>query len=404
MNEKTNSPNVIVEEDEIDLLELLGVLLKHKWMIFWITAAAAAGAVLFSVGSLLLPPEKSYLPNMYSSTAKLLISEDSSGSMIPSSLSSVTSWAGLNIGGGGGYGVLAVELAKSNSIVDIIGEEFDIIQRYDIKKYPKYSLRSETRERLSISYEGDTKILSISYEDWEPEFSRDVVNRIVELLDQRFSTIGINRNLTQKTLLEEKLANVNGEIILLETRIKEFQQRYGVLEVRDLAVEQVTAIAQLRSQLILKELEINTYSEFSRIEDPVLQRMKAERDNLAQLVLQMEEGGEEFSIGAPALSALPELALEFSHLERELLVQAKILEILTQQYELSKLKVEGEEPIFQVLELGDVSDKKSGPSRGMICIVVTFVAFFFAVIAAFVRNAWHNIKNDPERMGKLNLG
>ena len=43
-----------MEEDESDLLE-----------------------ALFPVDFLLLPPEKSYLPNMYSSTAKLLVSEDS---------------------------------------------------------------------------------------------------------------------------------------------------------------------------------------------------------------------------------------------------------------------------------------------------------------------------------------
>ena len=52
-----NDMPLSIEEDEIDLLELLGVLLRYKWKIFFITLAAAVGVVIFSIISLLLPPE-----------------------------------------------------------------------------------------------------------------------------------------------------------------------------------------------------------------------------------------------------------------------------------------------------------------------------------------------------------
>ncbi|MDR2245914.1 MAG: lipopolysaccharide biosynthesis protein, partial [Treponema sp.] len=38
---------------------------------------------------------------------------------------------------------------------------------------------------------------------------------------------------------------------------------------------------------------------------------------------------------------------------------------------------------------------------GLICIIVTFAAGFFAVFLAFVLNALSNIRNDPEAMAKL---
>jgi uncharacterized protein involved in exopolysaccharide biosynthesis len=44
---------------------------------------------------------------------------------------------------------------------------------------------------------------------------------------------------------------------------------------------------------------------------------------------------------------------------------------------------------------------KSGPSRGMLCIIVTFAAFFVSVFLAFLLNALENIKKDPEAMAKL---
>jgi len=79
-----------------------------------------------------------------------------------------------------------------------------------------------------------------------------------------------------------------------------------------------------------------------------------------------------------------ELALEFAHLKRDLFVQEKIYEVLTQQYELAKLSIEGEEPIFQILELAEVPDKKSAPRRSIICMVTVVVVFFLSIIAVFI--------------------
>lgn len=400
---ENNRESFNIEEDEIDLLELLGVLLRYKWKIFFVTLAAAMGVLIFSIISLVLPPEKSYLPNLYSSTTKLLINDDSSGSMLPSNLSGLASMAGISVGGSSSYGNLAVDLAGSNPIIDILVNEFDIIVRYDIKKYPQYSSRAELRERLSVNLDEDTQILSISYLDWDPVFSQGIVNRIVDLLDDRFASIGVNRNLNQKTLLEENLARVNNEIISLEAEVKVFQEEYGVLNLEQLATIQISSLAELKSQLILKELEIKTYTQFSRVDDPVVNRMKSERNNLETFIRQIEQGEDQngYSQTGPSMKELPTLALEFSHLQRELLVQAEIYKILTQEYEMVKLKVEGEGPIFQVLELGGVADKKSKPGRGMISIAVTMAAFFMAIILVFIHNAWVNIKNDPERMSKL---
>ena len=126
-----------------------------------------------------------------------------------------------------------MELASSNPIVDILVEEFDIISRYEITKSPQYSSRAAVRENLSVNLDEDTGILSISYLDREPIFSQSILNRIVELLDDRFASIGVNRNLNKKSLLEEKLVSVNSEIVGFEAKIKAFQEKYGVLNLQN---------------------------------------------------------------------------------------------------------------------------------------------------------------------------
>jgi uncharacterized protein involved in exopolysaccharide biosynthesis len=51
--------------------------------------------------------------------------------------------------------------------------------------------------------------------------------------------------------------------------------------------------------------------------------------------------------------------------------------------------------------MAEVPDKKSGPSRGLLCIIVTFAAGFFSIFLAFVLNAIETIKKDPDAMAKL---
>jgi uncharacterized protein involved in exopolysaccharide biosynthesis len=77
-------------------------------------------------------------------------------------------------------------------------------------------------------------------------------------------------------------------------------------------------------------------------------------------------------------------------------VQTEILKILSQQYEIAKMNVEGQEPAFQVLELGEAPDKKSGPSRAIICMVVSLAAFLFSIILSLVLHALQRMWKDPD--------
>jgi uncharacterized protein involved in exopolysaccharide biosynthesis len=99
--------------------------------------------------------------------------------------------------------------------------------------------------------------------------------------------------------------------------------------------------------------------------------------------------------------ALPSVSLELNRISLELGAQQQVYSQLKVQYELLKVTMASESPVFQVLEYAEVPDMKSGPSRGLICIIVTFAAGFFSVFLAFILNAVSNIRKDPEAMAKL---
>ena len=170
----------------------------------------------------------------------------------------------------------------------------------------------------------------------------------------------------------------------MEAKVEEFQSNYGVLDVDNLAMEKSTIMANLRSQLFLKEMELKTYTQFSTIEDPVVMKLRAERNNLLKLIREMESGFSAYQDVLPAQKDLPAIATEYAHLKRDLLVQEKIYEALIQEYELVKLSLEGEETLFQVIEYAEIPEVKVGPHRMMICTMTTFIVFFISTFLAFV--------------------
>ena len=372
----------------------ISILFKYKWLIIGITGVTTILVVAFSIITLALPPEKSPLPNRYEARATLIVQESET-----TGLDSVVASLGLALPGGaeGGYGSLeygqlAVMVLNSRIILDPLVKEFDIIERYGITENIRTVSRNAILNRAEFDYSRNTGVLTISYESIDPAYSSDMVNRMVELLNDWFLTRGGTTKQKQKELLENKLAEVSTEIADLENEIQDFQRRYGVLTVEELAATQSAVLSDLRAQLVLKEMEIKNYTQFSRIEDPELLRLQSERDNIQELVEQNE--------GRFGGLDLPSLSLDFARMRMALDIQTRIFESLSEQYEITKLTLESE-PVFQILELAEAPDEKTSPSRSKICMVATIVAFIAGVFLAFVLHSINQLRSDPSKLRRI---
>jgi len=140
-----------------------------------------------------------------------------------------------------------------------------------------------------------------------------------------------------------------------------------------------------------------------------LDKNKIEKENLElniantykEIIMLEEESRNLGQSVAYGTGRLPAITVEMNRLQLELEAKKQIYTQLNVQYELNKVTIASESPIFQVLEYAEVPDQKSGPSRGLICIIVTFAAGFLSVFLAFALNAISNIKQDPQAMAKL---
>jgi len=316
------------EDGEISLIDLFAVLWRRKIMIIVITLVAMIGVVIFSIITIVLPPEISPLPNLYTPRALMLIDDSASpGGAIPAmgGLAAVAGFGGIRTGAT--YSDLAVFLFGTHSLLDSVINEFELIERFEIDRdrSPRAESRDALRRLLRASFDDRSGVLTVSFTDRDPAFARDVVNFTVMYLENRFDMLGLDRNRIERENLETNLVNVFQNILQLE----EERRRLG----------QVAPFAPI--------------------------------------------------------------AADIDRIEMELMAMRQVYTQLRVQNEMLMITMASETPMFQILELAEAPDRKSSPSRGMICIIVSLAAGFFSVFLAFALNAISNIRNDPEAMAKL---
>jgi tyrosine-protein kinase Etk/Wzc len=376
------------------IIHYLSILWRHRLFIVIATCGVTLAVIVVCFLSIIMPPDKSPMPNVYKAEATILVQENNQTD-IASSIMSALGATQSSPSSVRDNGEIIIEIINSRMLLDALVEEFDIVGKYNLTTNAKGVSRELMRNKIQYSYNNMSGILKVSSQDTNPVQAKNVVNKTVSLLETWFSQ---NRGLAKQKLrqsLEDKITEVKTGIDSLQNRLKSLQKQYGVLNVEELGETQASSLANLRSQLILKDVEIKNYTSFSKIDDPRLEQLKEERQNLLDLIEQNQQKLPEAQPSSGprgTQKSLPDVAQEFSQLTLELDIQQKIYNTLSPQYEAAKLSPESE-PIFQVIELADVPDMKSGPRRWKFVAVGFAASFFGSILISLLHSA----------MQKLNL-
>ena len=314
------------DTDEISLLDLVTVLWRWKWLIIGITACISVAVFTYVLIGKKIEPEKSFMPDVYTSIAFMRIQEEKSSTSLSSLLSqsNLGGLAGLSGNGNGNtLQALALYLAESNSFLDAVADEFNVQERYKITKFPKTESRKIVKGLIRAKLDEQNGIFSLAATHIDPVFAQKVVLFAVRYYEKRFAELGLDTKNQEKENLEHSLVQSFDEIKRLEQEASDLEYK----------------IAQ--------------------------------------------SGG------------LKGIALTMEQLKREITVQEKVYGQLKAQYELLKIEIASATPIFQILDMPEVPEKKSGPSRVKICIIACVAGLFFSIFLAFLLNALQEIQHAP---------
>jgi uncharacterized protein involved in exopolysaccharide biosynthesis len=192
------TPETKPEDDEISLIDLFATIWRRRVMVIAVTAAAAVAVVAFTIIAILLPPKISPLPNEYTPAALMIINNASSSgggmaSMFASSgLNELADLAGVNTGAT--FSDLAIYLVGTNTILDSVVDEFDLITRYEIEEFYRAESRKALKKKLTASYDEKSGVFDIAFTDRDPVFAQQVVNYCAAYLQNWFDELGADKN------------------------------------------------------------------------------------------------------------------------------------------------------------------------------------------------------------------
>ena len=214
------------EEFELDLIDLLKYCWKKKWRFIQPMVAAGVLLVIFCILTIVVKPEKSMLPNKYTSTAKILVRESTYSSGISSSLASLASLGGVSISGSTKLtnGILLTNLAGTNSFKDAIINKFDFVGKFKIKKNVKTDSRKVLDKKLTVKLDDKTNILAVSYTDINPEFAYEVAKFATDTLMEKFYDVSADDDAINLRNYQEAMDSSFKKIVQFQVDIQNLEQ------------------------------------------------------------------------------------------------------------------------------------------------------------------------------------
>lgn len=418
---KQNKPTTVPHEPDshrrvyepagrtVSLLDIGLVLVRRRRLIAFTTVTAAVLVVLFSLYTLRLPPDSPWnpLPNVYRPEVQILVqtSGDDMGSLLGSSTGSelgvLAGLAGIGRVQGPSEAALAQSLLTGPTILDSVADEFDVADHYGIEEFRRSGARRILREKLTSTYEDDTGILTIQYEDIDPEYATKILNRSVELLESRFRELTMERLVRQRQFLEDRLAEVEEDIREAQAALVSFRRTYGVFDLESQAEQTIEQIAELQNNTFQAQLEIEGLREYLPPDAPQIQRLERQIRINQQVMQELRTGFLDLSGQDIEQEELAQLSTRQANLIADLELQTQIYSILRQRYETAKLEEADNSRTLQVIERAEVPEVKAYPSRGVISMIVTVSAFFLSVFLAFLLEYLAMARRDPVESRKL---
>lgn len=380
-------PDADDAEVDINLLDLLIVLAKHKTLIIGMPLVIAVIAAGFSLS----------LPNIYTGSTKILPPQQSQ-SASSAMLAQLGGLANLVGGATGlrGANDLYVAMLNSRTVADNIIKRFGLAKLWEIDaRYPSGARKRLTGVTKITS--GKDSIITVEVEDEDPKQAADLANAYVDELLKLTQVLAVTEASQRRLFFERQFTQAKENLANAEVSARQALQTGGLVKVDDQGRAMVEATARLRGQITVKEVQIGAMRTFAADRNPELQRVLQELESLKKELANIEGAGG----NKPATSGPTGQGIDSLRLLRDVKYHEVIFELLARQYEMAKIDEAKDSSVIQVLDKAIAPDERSKPSRRTIVLIAVVMALFAAILWAFVLESLARARTDPKQATRL---
>ncbi len=375
------------EEDEINLLDLLIVLAKHKKLI--IGGTLGVGIVMALISLIMTP--------IYLAETKIYIPQ-SSPSLSAQLLSQLGPMAGL-ASTGKTPNDLYLEILKSRPARDRIIERFDLMKVYGSKT--REDAEQTLLENIKAKQDVKSGVITFGVEDIDPKRSAALADAFIEEFRSLNKALALTEASQRRLFFEEQLKGAKESLSNSEEAMQDFQEKSGAVKIDTQATAVIEGISQLRAQIAAKEVELKVMRTYSTPQNPDIKRTEEQLRGMREQVQRLESKSSGDNIIVPT-GNLPSATTEYLRRMRELKFNETLYELLVGQYQTAKLDEARDAIVVQVIEKAEPPEYREKPKR-MLMVILSMLASLFVTIfiAIFVDKIISG--NDPESREQIEL-
>ena len=318
-----------------------------------------------------------------------------------------------------------IAILNSRSVKEYMVKKFDLVNQYDEKDLEFAMVAFEDKMELEVTEEGTLKISVI---DKKPEIAKAMVVELLTKLDSVNQQLGMDKGRFNREFLEQRLNETKTDLAIAEIRLKDFQEKTGIIDIvsqisaqyeayGQIYIQEMQAYGQLYNQEMIAytelyslkaqtEIQLNVSKVTLNPNNPAVKRyeiMLNEQEKQLDLItssldkqlLDIILGFEKIE-GKNLINELehlptminfdnfPVLGMENARLIRELTIQNTLLELLLPQYETARLEESKNIPTLQVIDEPKVAINKTKPIRSLIVIASVIMAFLLSIVYIYL--------------------
>lgn len=343
-------------DGEVDLEQLVRRLWRQRWVVLGATSLGVFTALAVSFAQ----------PTSYTASTSIMAVENGSPPGLPA------------LGGLGGLLAPAsreasvtdklVALLNSRTIVEgaiVHNGLLPVMQPDRPKGWTDEQALYMAQKRLSAAtrIETDPKAGTLLIKVTFPaaRTAAALANGYVSELETFLKENSLSSAQRKRLFLEQKVAGAAQEVRSLEQQQIAFQEEKKLVSLETQTQAFVQSYTGLKAQLMAKQAELKLQSHSLSRNDIQLIGLRQEVDEIRANIVDLEQNGDG---GFVALKDLPKLTARHAQLQRNLASKQKLLEMLSEQLELSKVQEAYESLSFQVLDqaIAPMEGNQSGRS------------------------------------------
>lgn len=376
------SPDSRNTTSQVDILDILIALARHKYFILKTVVGITLIALVISL----------VWPQTFRSSATFLPPKQSN--VLPGGLGGIlgSSLGGLGMGSNELNAEAALNILKSRSIREELIREFELEEVYGSTIMEQLLRNVQNNTTIEETREGGFGFsplvyIEIAFDDEEPARAQQVVEFYISKLDSTVQAINQRYAENSFDMINERYLQNQEDLARAERELKEFQERYGIFEVEEQARIMIQNIAELKGREIELDVQINvlrqTVSDTQADLRNLLRTREEVRRQIREMIEMSEEQAPEFAFFP--LQDLPELALEYLRLYREVEIQNEVMKAIYPQLQYQEMMLQTRSANIQVVDAPHLPTYKESPKRALIVIAGTLFAIFLSLLIVFYR-------------------